>query len=68
VDAATMLRWYTSGSAALAHDEGTRGSITPGRRADLIVVHPDPLTVAPERLRSVQVRLTMVDGRIVYEG
>lgn len=67
VDAATMLRWYTSGSAALTHDEETRGSIIPGMRADLIVVHPDPLAIAPEDLRSVRVRLTMVDGRIAYE-
>ncbi|MGD9891224.1 MAG: amidohydrolase [Dehalococcoidia bacterium] len=68
VDPTTLLRWYTTGSAALSFDEGVRGSIAPGMRADLIVVRPDPLTVRPDELPTIRVALTMVDGRIVYEG
>jgi predicted amidohydrolase YtcJ len=67
VDAATMLRWYTRGSAALSFDEHERGQIRRGMLADLIVVEPDPLHLPAADLRDVRVRLTMVDGRIAYE-
>jgi predicted amidohydrolase YtcJ len=67
VDAATMLRWYTRGSAALSFDERERGQIRPGMLADLITVEPDPLRLTPGELPHVRVRLTMVDGRIAYE-
>ncbi|MGH2584471.1 MAG: amidohydrolase, partial [Dehalococcoidia bacterium] len=67
VDAATMLRWYTAGSAALSFDDKERGEIRPGMLADLIAVEPDPLRLPAEELKDVQVRLTVVDGRVVYE-
>jgi len=67
VDVATMLRWYTSGSAALSFDENERGEIRPGMLADLIAVEPGPLRLPLEELKDVQVQLTVVDGRVVYE-
>jgi predicted amidohydrolase YtcJ len=68
VDAATMLRWYTRGSAYLSFDEGRRGRIAPGMLADLAVVEPDPLRIPAAALRDVRVRLTLVDGRVAYEA
>jgi predicted amidohydrolase YtcJ len=68
VGPSTMLRWHTSGSAALSFDEASRGCIAPGMLADLVVVTPDPFKVQPDELSSVRVVLTMVNGRIVYEG
>jgi predicted amidohydrolase YtcJ len=63
-----MLRWYTSGSAALSFDEASRGQIAPGMLADLVVVNPDPFTVQPGELSSVRVALTLVNGQVVYAG
>jgi predicted amidohydrolase YtcJ len=63
-----MLSWYTRGSAALSFDEASRGRIAPGMLADLIVVHPDPMVVPADKLSTIYVALSMVDGHIAYEG
>lgn len=68
VGPATMLRWYTSGSAALSLDEGRRGRIQSGMLADLIVVDPDPLRIPADQLQDVRVLVTMVDGRVAHEA
>jgi len=68
VGPATMLRWYTGGSASCSFDEGKRGRIAPGMLADLVAVEPDPLRVPAAELRDVRVRLTVVDGRVAYEA
>jgi predicted amidohydrolase YtcJ len=48
--------------AWLARDEHRRGSLTPGRLADLVVVDRDPLACAVEQLPELRVLATMVDG------
>ena len=65
---ATMLRWYTRGSAYLSFDEERRGRIAPGMLADLVAVEPDPLRAPAADLKDIRVRLTIVDGRIAYEA
>jgi predicted amidohydrolase YtcJ len=47
----------------LSHDERTRGTLVPGRAADLVVLDRDPFT---SELREVQVVATMVAGRWVH--
>jgi len=49
--------------AWLSHDERTRGTLLPGRAADLVVLDRDPFT---EDVEAVQVVATMVAGRWVY--
>jgi predicted amidohydrolase YtcJ len=44
------------------------GSIEVGKRADLVVLTDDIMQVPPERIHKVDVVLTMVDGRLVYES
>lgn len=60
------LRLYTLGSAWFAFDEDRRGSLEPGRLADLAVLDGDYLTVPAEQLARLQALLTMVGGRVVY--
>lgn len=60
------LRFYTSGSAWFSHDDGVRGSLEPGKLADLAVLSKDYLTVPVEELGGIESLLTLVDGRIVY--
>jgi len=52
--------------AWLSHDERTRGTLVPGRYADLVVLDRDPFTCEPEELREVQVVATMLAGRWMH--
>jgi predicted amidohydrolase YtcJ len=49
--------------AWLSHDERNRGTLVPGRYADLVVLDRDPFTCEPEELREVRVVATMLGGR-----
>jgi predicted amidohydrolase YtcJ len=67
VSAEAALRMYTYGSAWAAFEETTKGSITPGKMADLVVLDADPRAVEPEAIRDIRVMRTLVDGRMVYD-
>ncbi len=55
--------------AARAQGEGAiKGSIEPGKLADMVVVSADPTRVPPAALRDVRVLQTVVGGRIVYRA
>lgn len=58
---------YTMGGAILSGDEANRGSITPGKWADLVVLSGDPLTTPPEQLLDLVVEQTYVGGALLYE-
>jgi predicted amidohydrolase YtcJ len=60
------LRLYTIGSAWFTFDEGRKGSIEPGKLADLAVLNGDYLTVPVDQIRLLESLLTVVGGRIVY--
>jgi predicted amidohydrolase YtcJ len=61
------LRAYTVDGAWLVFAEADRGSVEPGKLADLIELSADPLTIDPEALLDVQVLRTWLGGRLVYE-
>ena len=61
------IRLYTAKAAALAWDEGKKGSIEPGKFADLIVLDRDPLTVPAEELLATKVDMTFVGGKLVWD-
>ena len=60
-----MFYAYTRNSAR-AMNLDSIGSIAPGKRADLILLDRDVLTVSPEQMRDTKVLWTMVAGKIVY--
>ena len=49
--------------AWISHDERARGTLVPGRYADLVVLDRDPFTCEPEELRELQVVATILGGR-----
>ncbi|HLU77799.1 MAG TPA: amidohydrolase [Burkholderiales bacterium] len=59
---------YTMGGALASGDADNRGSITPGKWADLTVLNGDPLTVPLQDLLELKVQQTYVGGRLVYEA
>jgi predicted amidohydrolase YtcJ len=61
------LRCATVHGAFLCMDEEERGTLEPGRLADLIVLPDNPLTMPAERLPTLAPELTMVGGRTVWE-
>jgi predicted amidohydrolase YtcJ len=58
---------YTMGSAYANFCEDNRGSITPGKYADLTVVSDDIFSGPAEEIRSATVDMTIVGGRVVYD-
>jgi len=63
---ADALRFYTMGSAWFSRDENKRGSLEPGKSADLAVLSKDYMTVPIGQIGSIESLLTMVGGRIVF--
>jgi predicted amidohydrolase YtcJ len=60
------LRLYTMGSAWFSRDEGERGSLEPGKLADLAVLSKDFMKAPVEQVGGIGSLLTMVGGKIVY--
>jgi predicted amidohydrolase YtcJ len=60
------LRLYTLGSAWFAHDEDERGSLEPGKLADLAVLSTDYMNAPVEQIGTTESLMTMVGGKIVY--
>ncbi len=68
ISAEQALRAYTLGSAYASHSEDLRGSITPGKLADLVVLSEDPTAVSPDRIGGLEVVAAIVDGQCRYGG
>lgn len=60
------LRLATVGSAWFSREETTKGTLAPGRLADLAILSEDFLTMPPERIRGIESLLTVLDGRVVH--
>jgi len=60
------LRVYTINGAKVGFEEKEKGSLEPGKLADLVVLSDDPYKVDPKNIRNIRVVLTMVGGKIVY--
>ncbi len=60
------LRAFTINGARLTFEENEKGSIELGKLADLAVLSEDLLTVPEDRIREIEVIMTMVGGEIVY--
>jgi len=60
---------YTMGGALLSGDEANRGSITPGKWADLVILSGDPLagTTPTDAMLDLHVEETYVGGRLMYQ-
>ena len=60
------LRSYTMANAVAAFDEEIKGSITPGKLADLVVLSKDIMTIPEEQIPTARVDLTLLNGRLRY--
>jgi predicted amidohydrolase YtcJ len=59
---------YTMGSAYAEFQENEKGSVTPGKLADMVLLSDDVLGIDPVKIRDVKVLKTWVGGKLVYDG
>jgi predicted amidohydrolase YtcJ len=60
------LRSYTRNNAFAAFEEDIKGSITPGKLADIVVLSRDIMTAPEDRIRGTEVLYTIVGGEVRY--
>ncbi|HTY82050.1 MAG TPA: amidohydrolase family protein, partial [Dehalococcoidales bacterium] len=63
----TALKLFTINAAYADFDETIKGSIAPGKLADLVVLSDDPTRVPPENIKDIKVEMTIVGGKVVWE-
>jgi predicted amidohydrolase YtcJ len=61
------LQVNTINGAYNSHEESIKGSITPGKLADFVVLAEDPHRVSPEKIKDIEIVRTVTGGSIVYE-
>jgi predicted amidohydrolase YtcJ len=66
ISASEALDLYTINNARILGVADARGTIEPGKLADLAVLSQDILSIEPDRIRDTRSLLTMVGGKIVY--
>lgn len=62
------LKMYTQAAAYASFEEAVKGSIAVGKLADLALLSADPTRVPNEEIKDIQVLMTIVGGRIVWQA
>ncbi len=68
ITVAEALRICTRNGAYASFEEDLKGSITPGKLADFVILAEDPHDADPARIKEIQVVRTVVGGRTMYEA
>jgi predicted amidohydrolase YtcJ len=61
------LRMYGENAASAIFDEGTKGSIVPGKLADLVLLNGDPTKVPIDEIKDIKVEMTILNGEVVWD-
>jgi len=61
------IRVYTINGAYLEGTEAEKGSLEPGKLADIVVLDRDILDIDPEEVIDAKVMMTIIGGKVVYE-
>ena len=57
---------YTMGGAYASFEENVKGSITPGKYADFVILSADPRKVPQQNIHNIEVLATYSDGKLRY--
>lgn len=68
VPALEAVKAYTTYATICCRGEKDRGVIAPGRYADFVLLSDDPVSVAPETIEDIAVRMTICGGRVVHSA
>lgn len=61
------LRLYTEYAARATFEGKTKGSITPGKLADLVVLSADPTAAPADEVKDIRVEMTVLNGKVVWD-
>ena len=61
------LKAVTVNGAYQYFEENEKGTVTPGKKADFVVLDKDPMTAEPNDIRNIQVMMTVKDGQTIYQ-
>jgi len=64
---AETITLYTMGSAYASFEENIKGSLEPGKLADMVVLSKDVFTVEPKEILTTEALYTILGGKIVYQ-
>jgi len=67
VSVGQALGMYTLNAARASLEENIKGSLAPGKLADIVALSADPIRSSPEMIKSIQVEMTIIGGEVVYE-
>jgi predicted amidohydrolase YtcJ len=62
------LALYTVNAAYASFEEKIKGSLSPGKLADMVVLSDDPTKAPPEKIKDIKVEMTIIGGEVVWEG
>jgi len=57
---------YTRNSSMATFEEKIKGSITPGKLADMVVLNGDPTRLPIDEIKDIKVEMTILDGEVVW--
>jgi predicted amidohydrolase YtcJ len=60
------IKLFTINGAKSAFEENMKGSIEAGKAADLVILSEDPFSVDPDRIGTISVEMTLVNGKVVF--
>jgi predicted amidohydrolase YtcJ len=66
LDRTEALRLYTAGGAWVSSEEGKKGTLEPGKLADLVVLSGDYFSMPVDEVKDLESLLTVVGGKVVY--
>lgn len=61
------VRMYTSYAAETSFEEMIKGTITPGKSADLVVLNGDPTRLPVSEIKDIEVEMTIINGEVVWD-
>jgi hypothetical protein len=61
------IKLFTSGSSYASFEEDIKGTLEPGKLADMVVLTKDLFTIAPKEILTTEAAYTILGGRIVFE-
>jgi len=68
ISASLALTLYTINAAYASFEEDVKGSITPGKLADIVLLSNDPTKAPPEQIKDIKVEKTIIGGEVVWEA
>ncbi len=60
------LSMFTTRAAEASFEDAFKGSIAPGKAADLVVLNGDPTILPPEEIKDLEVQMTIINGEVVW--